>query len=64
MTGYPSVMVLFTFLLGILYVLVGIIAEYIYEIFLSVKHRPRYLIYEKKSINPAIEVASHSTQKL
>ena len=42
--GFPAIMTSMCFLLGLLYILIGIIGEYVYEIFLSVKNRPQHLV--------------------
>lgn len=47
LVGYTSVVVLLSFLSGIQFVLLGIIGEYLAEVFLSVKNRPPYLVIKK-----------------
>jgi glycosyltransferase involved in cell wall biosynthesis len=44
--GYPSLMVVITFLSGIQLLTIGILGEYIGRIFNETKHRPLYLIEE------------------
>ena len=44
--GFTSIVVLVSFLMGIQFMFMGIIGEYIAEIFLSTKRRPDSLIYE------------------
>lgn len=48
--GFTSLATLLTFLLGIQCIFMGIIGEYIAEIFETVKHRPHYLINDAVNI--------------
>ncbi len=50
LSGYPSIMVAITFLIGVLFILIGVLGEYVHEIFNLTKKRPNYLIFEKKNI--------------
>lgn len=44
--GYTSITLLF-FLIGVQFIFIGIMGEYVGEIFLQTKGRPPYLVYEK-----------------
>ena len=50
LTGYPSIMVAITLLIGVLFILIGVLGEYVHEIFKLTKNRPNYLIFETKNI--------------
>lgn len=45
--GFTTLVLLFTFLMGTQFIFIGLIGEYIGEIFLQTKHRPPYLIYDR-----------------
>ncbi len=45
--GWASSVAILSFLLGVLFILVGLIGEYIGRILIEVMQRPRYLIWEK-----------------
>ena len=45
--GFTSIVTLITFLLGLQFIFLGVLGEYVIEIFLSVKRRPETLIYDK-----------------
>ncbi len=45
--GWASSMAILSFLLGVLFILIGLIGEYIGRILIEVMQRPRYLIWEK-----------------
>jgi len=45
--GWASSVAILSFLLGVLFILIGLIGEYIGRILVEVMHRPRYLIWEK-----------------
>ena len=49
--GWASSMAILSFLLGVLFILIGLIGEYIGRILIEVMARPRYLIWEKVGIN-------------
>ncbi len=49
--GFTFILTLFTFLMGVQFLFIGLLGEYIGEIFLAVKRRPDYLIYDKFNIN-------------
>ena len=44
--GFTSVVVLFTFLLGMQFIVLGVIGEYLSETYLATKQRPAHLVYE------------------
>lgn len=46
--GWPSLMVSIWFLGGIQLTAIGVIGEYIGKVFMEVKHRPRYLIADRR----------------
>lgn len=45
--GFTSIVALFTFLMGAQFVFIGVLGEYIGEIFISAKNRPSHLIYDR-----------------
>ncbi|WP_333804613.1 glycosyltransferase family 2 protein [Sulfurospirillum sp.] len=45
--GYATIVVLITFLLGLIILILGIIAEYLWRILDEAKNRPRYIIEEE-----------------
>ncbi|TYC48092.1 glycosyltransferase [Weissella muntiaci] len=47
--GWPSLMVSIWFLGGIQLTAIGVIGEYIGKIFMEVKHRPRYIVAERRN---------------
>ncbi len=49
--GWASSVAILSFLLGVLFILIGFIGEYIGRILIEVMARPRYLIWEKVGIN-------------
>jgi dolichol-phosphate mannosyltransferase len=49
--GWSSTLAVISFLLGILFILLGIIGEYIGRILIEVKRRPRYIISERVGID-------------
>ncbi|HWT25963.1 MAG TPA: glycosyltransferase family 2 protein [Solirubrobacteraceae bacterium] len=44
--GFTTVVVLFTFLLGMQFVVLGVIGEYLSETFLATRRRPEHLVYD------------------
>jgi dolichol-phosphate mannosyltransferase len=50
-SGYATIVVLICFMFAILFVMVGIIGEYIGILFTELKDRPVYLVEETKNIN-------------
>ncbi len=56
--GYPSLMVMITFLSGIQLLTIGILGEYIGRIFSETKRRPLYLI-ESVTAAPSLESTAH-----
>lgn len=51
--GYPSLMVMMTFLSGIQLLTIGILGEYVGRIFNEVKHRPLYIVDQHIAPAPA-----------
>lgn len=47
LVGYSSVVGLLCFLMGVQFIFLGLLGEYIGEIFISVKNRPKFLIYDQ-----------------
>lgn len=45
--GFTSLVLLFAFLMGAQFVFIGLLGEYIGEIFISTKHRPDHLVYDR-----------------
>ena len=56
--GYTSIVALITFLMGMQFIFIGLLGEYIGEIFLVVKRRPPYLIYDRFNLESANEATS------
>lgn len=52
-SGYATIVILICFLFAILFVVVGIIGEYIAILFSELKDRPIYIVEEKKNITSA-----------
>ena len=46
MPGFASIVVLLSFFMGLLFIFLGVLGEYVAEIFLSVKRRPSVMIYD------------------
>lgn len=44
--GYTSVVALFTFLLGLQFIMLGVIGEYLSETYLASRRRPTHLVYD------------------
>ncbi len=44
--GYPSLMCIMLFGFGIMFMVLGIIGQYIAQIYLEIKHRPKYIVRE------------------
>jgi dolichol-phosphate mannosyltransferase len=53
--GWASAVSIISFLFGILFIMLGLIGEYIGRILVEVKHRPRFLISEILGIKDVIE---------
>lgn len=51
-TGYATIVVVLCFMFAMLFMLVGIIGEYIAIIFTELKDRPIYIVSRKKNIGP------------
>ena len=49
--GWASAVSVLSFLFGVLFILLGIVGEYIGRILVEVRQRPRYLIAEQTGIN-------------
>ena len=49
--GFTSIVLLISFLVGLQFIFIGILGEYLCEVFLSVKRRPEYLIYDTFNLN-------------
>lgn len=49
--GWASSVAILSFLLGVLFILIGLIGEYIGRILIEVMQRPRYLLWEKIGID-------------
>ena len=45
--GYPSIMAMMTFLFGCLFILLGIIGEYLGKVYTQSLNRPTYIIKQK-----------------
>ena len=52
--GWASAMSVISFLFGMLFILLGIVGEYIGRILIEVRQRPRYLVSEHVGINNII----------
>jgi len=53
--GWTQTMVVITLLFGVLFVLLGIVGEYIGRILVEVRRRPRFLVREEVGTPPARE---------
>lgn len=54
--GWTSSVAIISFLFGILFIFLAVLAEYVGKILQEVRERPRYLISEKHEISPAEEL--------
>ncbi|MCU0664657.1 MAG: glycosyltransferase family 2 protein [Myxococcota bacterium] len=50
--GYASTILLIAFLMGVQFLLIGLLGEYVGRIHLEVKHRPRFLVARRTSRKP------------
>ncbi len=50
--GYASTILLISFLMGVQFLLTGVLGEYVGRIHVEVKHRPRYIVARKVSPTP------------
>lgn len=55
MAGWASTVTILSFLLGILFILLGLLGEYIGRILLEVKRRPRFLVSDKVGVDKTID---------
>lgn len=53
--GWASTVAIISFLFGILFILLGVLGEYIGRILLEVRHRPRYLVSETAGVPSVVE---------
>ncbi len=53
--GWASTVAIISFLFGILFILLGVLGEYIGRILLEVRQRPRYLVSEAVGVYPVVE---------
>jgi dolichol-phosphate mannosyltransferase len=56
MPGWASMLSVVSFLFGVLFILLGIIGEYIGKILMEVKRRPRFLVQEEVGISHTSEI--------
>ncbi len=49
--GFTSVIVLFTFLIGMQFIVLGVIGEYLSETYLATRQRPAHLVYETLNLD-------------
>jgi hypothetical protein len=59
--GFTTLVVLVLFLNGMQFLLVGILGEYIGQIFLEVKQRPVFVVERTVNVDPTGEPAGTST---
>jgi dolichol-phosphate mannosyltransferase len=45
--GWTGIMAMMTFLFGLLFMMVGMLAEYLYRIFIETKRRPLYFVAKR-----------------
>ncbi len=53
--GWATTITLVTFMFGILFILIGLIGEYLGRVLIEVKSRPRYLVSEMLGINDVVD---------
>ena len=63
MPGWASSIAILSFLLGILFILLGLLGEYIGRILLEVKRRPRFLVSDKVGVDRTYDQTSVSSNK-
>jgi glycosyltransferase involved in cell wall biosynthesis len=61
--GWASAISIISFLFGVLFILLGIVGEYIGRILVEVRQRPRYLIAEQAGMNTFIRDKQTDTKK-
>lgn len=54
-SGYATIVVLICFMFAILFVIVGIIGEYIAILFTELKDRPIYIVEETQNLDQTVE---------
>jgi len=57
--GWASVVFIVSFLFGVLFILLGLIGEYIGRILVEVRHRPRYLVNEVVGLGEPLPDRTH-----
>jgi dolichol-phosphate mannosyltransferase len=53
--GWATTITLITFMFGILFILIGLIGEYIGRVLIEVKSRPRFLVSEMLGLNDSVD---------
>ncbi|KPJ99725.1 MAG: hypothetical protein AMJ60_04005 [Desulfobacterales bacterium SG8_35] len=61
--GWASAVSVLSFLFGVLFILLGIVGEYIGRILVEVRQRPRYLIAEQAGMNNFVRDKKAATEK-
>ncbi|MDX2434006.1 MAG: hypothetical protein QNK14_05260, partial [Desulfobacterales bacterium] len=61
--GWASAVSIISFLFGVLFILLGIVGEYIGRILVEVRQRPRYLIAEQAGMNNFVRDKQTDTGK-
>jgi len=62
--GWASAVSIISFLFGVLFILLGIVGEYIGRILVEVRQRPRYLIAEQAGMNNYVRDKQVTTERL
>lgn len=62
--GWASSVAILSFLFGVLFVLLGLLGEYLGRVLLEVRQRPRFLISEHLGINDSLDQATSSADSM